>query len=755
MSAPPLPGLLVSEESDELNTDDFGNGSIKTAAARLAQEARQMVGFSRTSMKDITQAFNDASELLECGQLIKDDYFTLFEAVGALEIMDPKMDTGVVLPADTDVLEEDPAVDLTAAELIWVLDELICLEIAWLEDHPLSQTLFTSIHIDRLLDPENRYPYQFELRPDKHTQHTLTNQVLHAYCLTLVKCNSMVLDLARSQGFYEEEDFVSHTFGRDLLPDLTTDAALARLEDALQWIDAHVSDATMQKALKARLTFRKLFIRSIFGQVNGWQDMINLLDHEIENTRDMALPRPVCFTDTVLRHLATSTPPRPKLVTSWANAKPQWKKFCSDVAEAPQLTSFWIRQSPACLQRAMWTFAARRPSTFPRSVIQDIMFVDGRIADDVSHFDLLLTDIRELVLPGHLVSDPDSFQIEAVSDVRHKCSRLMEEFLDGVLDEYLNLYRLTCQNRARIRRHLTQAIATFELLETQHAPMYDARISAELSLASSNAEQGTPLPRRSLATWVRYYKLKVMADSVLLGFETDVYMPDEMAHMYWYLSSLLNERRMLLEYIEACTQRHAATLPSQGANTPLSECLIALQWCTTLKLELDVSIQLANALSHLFSILLHMGLVKAPPRTLATPDMLHEARMRIYLTVKDPAPPSLEDFVRARTLSAEIPEVLDRIDAEIKIARTGLSALKTIPADVAKYVGTEDRWKSEIKQLETTAVAIFVAATQLRRAQMKSSSETTDWYDSLEASIPPPEKRYHESWIVPQVKEKR
>lgn len=36
--------------------------------------------------KDITKDFTAASGLLESGQLVKDEFFTLFEAVGALEV---------------------------------------------------------------------------------------------------------------------------------------------------------------------------------------------------------------------------------------------------------------------------------------------------------------------------------------------------------------------------------------------------------------------------------------------------------------------------------------------------------------------------------------------------------------------------------------------------------------------------------------------------------------------------------------------
>lgn len=37
-------------------------------------------------MRDVTEDFVAASKQLQSGELVKDEYFTLFEAVGALEV---------------------------------------------------------------------------------------------------------------------------------------------------------------------------------------------------------------------------------------------------------------------------------------------------------------------------------------------------------------------------------------------------------------------------------------------------------------------------------------------------------------------------------------------------------------------------------------------------------------------------------------------------------------------------------------------
>ena len=67
-------------------TDRFHDGSAENALTRLAQEAQEALQIGRARVEDVTEKFNEASKLLQPGQLIKDDFFTLFEAVSALEV---------------------------------------------------------------------------------------------------------------------------------------------------------------------------------------------------------------------------------------------------------------------------------------------------------------------------------------------------------------------------------------------------------------------------------------------------------------------------------------------------------------------------------------------------------------------------------------------------------------------------------------------------------------------------------------------
>lgn len=138
------------------------------------------------------------------------------------------------------------------------------------------------------------------------------------------------------------------------------------------------------------------------------------------------------------------------------------------------------------------------------------------ISGQISHYDLLLADFRDLVLAGTDLADPESFQVELPSDPRHICSRLIERFMDKAIDEYLNLYRMVCLNRCRTRRTFTQAISIFDAMEAE-ALRVDGELRAEVSyLKFTDKENGGFVPFNPLSSWARFYRLQVMASLRLL-----------------------------------------------------------------------------------------------------------------------------------------------------------------------------------------------------------------------------------------------
>jgi hypothetical protein len=94
---------------------------------------------------------------------------------------------------------------------------------AWHMGHPLSQTIFTSLYIDKLLNSKraNLEDIHFGKLTDTSHDEPLNLRVLRAYCLGLIMTCSHVNNRVKSEHFYE---VASPTLSQISLEVLTLDS---------------------------------------------------------------------------------------------------------------------------------------------------------------------------------------------------------------------------------------------------------------------------------------------------------------------------------------------------------------------------------------------------------------------------------------------------------------------------------------------------------------------------------------------------
>lgn len=151
--------------------------------------------------------------------------------------MDPKMDSGFLHPGETLEDAYDTLTPLLPEEVLGIMDQLLCYEMAWHAGYPLSQTLFTSVYMDKLLWPEPKTLEEAQFYrgsvPDGKIPGPLL-EVLRAYCLGLVKCCDFVIAKITSRDYFEEEDFSTNTYNRVLFPQVPVDAFLEQMDAAIE-----------------------------------------------------------------------------------------------------------------------------------------------------------------------------------------------------------------------------------------------------------------------------------------------------------------------------------------------------------------------------------------------------------------------------------------------------------------------------------------------------------------------------------------
>ncbi|EGZ29879.1 hypothetical protein PHYSODRAFT_358754 [Phytophthora sojae] len=179
--------------------------------------------------RDVTQLMSAAAKELKVGQMIHEDDFKLFDSMSALELMDPKMDSGMLVngapPLSISARLEGGDVPLefsSARDVLATIDELFCCEAGWLNGLPLAQSLLTSVYMHRdplnalvaqLVTPlENLVDAGADVRAVlKESLGTSAKSslllVMSAVFLATLKTADLVRDAALRADIYEEEDF--------------------------------------------------------------------------------------------------------------------------------------------------------------------------------------------------------------------------------------------------------------------------------------------------------------------------------------------------------------------------------------------------------------------------------------------------------------------------------------------------------------------------------------------------------------------
>ncbi|PVH94583.1 Mak10-domain-containing protein [Periconia macrospinosa] len=515
---------------------------------------------------DITEKFTAACKGLDIGQLVKDEYFTLFESIGAVEIMDPQMDSGFLQPGETLEDDYDPLTPILPEELIGIMDQLLCYEMAWHTGSPLSQTLFTSIHIDRLLWPEPKTLeeaqfYRGKIEDDRRPGVLL--EVLRAYCLALVKGCDFVIAKITSRDYFEEEDFCTNTYNRVLFVQIPPDVFQRELDAAIELIEESAEiDESLRDAIITRLNFRKSLLTALDIEMpldmnfpldldrpysllsSTWSPVADSLPHII-TTHELAKPVTDAFSTKVQRRLASTVPPRPIVQFEFTKALEALKLLCVDCQEATRFLQ--IPHDPIEYLSFLWAFASRDPTplTYSRSYLGAIMFSSDIIQAPGA---LPFEDLRSFVFTENsAILDPSLRALSPPLNPRLpkppglQLVEILDTFVDRAIPPYFDLWVALGQNKCRLRRMLTHVIHAWDALQ-RDAEAADAK----LKIVCEAMGIGHELMENPLTTWVYIKKLWMIEKVILLGFEQEIHHPDEYAGMYFFLAQIASKRGMAL-----------------------------------------------------------------------------------------------------------------------------------------------------------------------------------------------------------------
>lgn len=283
-----------------------------------------------------------------------------------------------------------------------------------------------------------------------------------------------------------------------------------------------------------------------------------------------------------------------------------------------------------------------------------------------------------------------------------------------------------------------------------------------------------------LSSWAYHQKLIQIRRIIQMGFELSIYAPEESAGMYWYLSYICSTHLGHLDRIRTFTvaarKRDLISAGDRSADSQKSAAFHrsfrTLERMTTQLIAVDA---FAIALHALYVLLTRHGVLPcaAGADAYSTDRLRYELRMKPFIPISLPELVPFEEFQRESALEGDSDAIiLDRASQAITEARKAWDVLLSQGAfleEAGSGSGTgsgagkeppsaiEEDWKRDVKDAMRACIGASISIETVRKALGSNRSPTAQQPLNLEVTIPEigSKSRWHEWWVVPQVREKK
>nr|XP_009413514.1 PREDICTED: N-alpha-acetyltransferase 35, NatC auxiliary subunit [Musa acuminata subsp. malaccensis] len=495
---------------------------------------------------------------LQDGELIHAENFSLFAAMSALEIMDPKMDSGIENSGYHSIEEAienniapvplslDSTLDVQC--ILDVIDHLFSCEATWHKGHSLAQTVFSCIYL---------------LRIERTSPHSL----LHSYCRIMrAICNALVSVVSDARTNEEEDLFamayalplkgegdekclsilnsVEETISRQLRACRAQSSRKKSLEDIEPLQRNPDLEEGYCRALLCRLRFRKHYFHvfmcmrkphgkglelarkhvalclSELSYMSKSLEFLRSLPYgsfqdDIESSTTASGCKPIGFDASLNSTLSAPGPPRATHILSWKKAVGYFQKLLHDL---DFVCSFNMEPVLEDVLHYVVQFQKLQPDLVARTHLQILLVQDGKLCGKDSFHDVIS---RALALP-ELTADKE-FQ--------------KNEFIVQLGQLIVSLLKILCTNIAWQRRKLGKILQDWGVLSLQLEMAFKREFGDRLNVMVD--ENMCMKVSRRLLIWTDEHTYWIASRFLTLGFELELYSPNEYCMVYWYMYVVL------------------------------------------------------------------------------------------------------------------------------------------------------------------------------------------------------------------------
>eukprot|EP01135_Chromosphaera_perkinsii_P005748 Nk52_evm48s359 gene=Nk52_evmTU48s359 len=553
--------------------EDFGSST-----SQMVQ--KQMIGNPVDPYwEDVTEKFKAEAKCLGVGRLFHDNLFSLVEAMSALELMDPKTDSGMVQENEggSGVYSLDEALQrkllkckgFTSKEVIAVMDHICSREVSWLMGNTMVQTLFTCLYL--------------------HRPSVIGDDVLRVYCLAVLMSSELMRMIVMRADVADEEDFVTvtHGFGFGIeVDEREVVEMLESCEDNLAKIMKEVikeeeklgetSNSGSQESLYVREILKRIQLRKRILEMlimierpmcRGFESASSAIDmglalvqeitsaYEEKNLHPENVDVLLGFEPNVNHRLLAPNPPRTVELIGCKEAYEHWGTFLRNIKFELQISQCFLLSD---FIDFFQVHSARGAETFTRSRLHTHFWQSRKLLGKFSMHEVVKKDIIMTVCP------PLSCCRECMRGVEiEEADILLNEVALEAAKAYLKWFQVCSCNRARKRRKLARYVQQLHMLQT-------AADNADRKLVACCSNNKVPLLddfQHSLGLWALSFKTSCMIEFLQLGFELELYAMPEYQYIYSYLDYLFDWKITALSKCRRLRDVHRESLESLAVTT--------------------------------------------------------------------------------------------------------------------------------------------------------------------------------------------
>ncbi|KAL0591937.1 hypothetical protein ABG067_000589 [Albugo candida] len=552
--------------------------------------------------ENLTEIFRDASDHLAIGQMIHVEDFSLFDSISALELMDPKMDTGVlskgrtIQSVSTRLKQDRIRLTFTSAKnVVATLDELLRWECMWLDGNPIQQTLlmceyFYMDTIQALLQKANVWDSVCLGSGIAEAVHASSESILlfamAAIPLLMTKTCHLLRNVTIRADIFEEEEFASGSFS-EVLPNTIADEVVLQLADA---IEARFEGMLRYKSTRAKIPKKKKNTKKNKGG-----------KHEAGKSQDSCNEDNVQLYEAILRRLqlrkglfrvfsnldlVPESFPLSQIISDLYKVKEIFQAIKTEglIMDAVQLgghafgfdlllshiissnlpprnivlssledcLKFWMdlvghlafgALGEQCstieeLRKFLISFCRHQPNIIVRSYVLLFLCADKKVFDRYNFSEWIMEDMVVNGVPSVLLSTQEGM-----------------EYISYASDTVYESIKMFLHAQSHQRSRIEYLLQDWSVLQI-HAVSIDEKFTSEMNIPK------TSFPRYFTA-WTLENAVALATHYIFLGLELELYSPSEYGVTYWYLDYILGSRLQNLSvtsfFIENMIQMKAYT----------------------------------------------------------------------------------------------------------------------------------------------------------------------------------------------------